>query len=142
MRGANYHAGFFPGVEQRPVSGAGGWRRSRTVSWGCARWRRCMTAGPFTSGLAGAFVDAFEALGGTVTHVAEVSRDTTDMVSVLTRVAADGPEGLVFTLFPEEAGQVVRQVGGVAGMEGAALITSVSVMFAELESVDAYLARV
>ena len=137
--GADYHAGFYR-VASNDLYQAQAVAAFAYGELGLRKMAAMHDGGPFTSGLAGAFVDAFEALGGTVTHVAEVSRDTTDMVPVLTRVAADGPEGLVFSLFPEGAGQVVRQVGGVAGMEGAALITSVSLMFAELESVDAYLA--
>ena len=78
---------------------------------------------PYSSGLSGAFAAAFEALGGTVTAVAEVSKGETEMAPVLTGIAADGPEGIFFILFPEEAGHVVRQAGEVAGLEGAALIT-------------------
>ena len=96
--------------------------------------------GPYTSKLAGAFSDAFEALGGVVTAVADVNKGETDMVPALTGIAAGRPEGLVFLLFPEETGTVARQVGEVEGLEGTALITGVSLTFVELESVDAYLA--
>ena len=46
---------------------------------------------PYTQGLAQAFADAFEALGGTVTGFTGVSKEDTDMVPVLTEVAADCP---------------------------------------------------
>ena len=53
---------------------------------------------PYTQGLAQAFADAFEALGGTVTGFTGVSKGT-DMVPVLTEVAADSPEALFFPIF-------------------------------------------
>ena len=76
---------------------------------------------PYTSGLANAFAAAFEQGGGTVT-VATVSKGQTDMIAVLTEVAAAGPEGLFLTLFPDEAGEIIRQVGQVAGLEEVVLI--------------------
>ena len=58
------------------------------------------------------------------------------MAPVLTRIAAGSPEGIFFPLFPDEAGYVVRQIEEVAGL---ALINSESLLFTELEEVDAYL---
>ena len=43
---------------------------------------------PYTQGLAQAFVDAFESLGGTITGVSAVNKEDTDMVPVLTEIAA------------------------------------------------------
>ena len=76
---------------------------------------------PYTTGLTGAFTTAFEGLGGSV-EIAAISRGDTDMVPVLTQLAADGPDGLFFPLFREEGAAVVRQVGQVAGLEGVTLI--------------------
>ena len=42
----------------------------------------------YTQGLAQAFVDAFESLGGTITGVSAVNKEDTDMVPVLTEIAA------------------------------------------------------
>ena len=133
--GANYHAGYYrvssndlyqAEAVAEFVYGELGLRRMATIDDG----------DPYTSGLTGAFAVAFEALGGTVTAVEEVSRGDTDMAPVLTRIAAGSPEGIFFPLFPDEAGYVVRQIEEVAGL---ALINSESLLFTELEEVDAYL---
>ncbi len=76
---------------------------------------------PYTSGLANAFATAFEQGDGTVT-IATVSKGQTDMIAVLTEIAASGPEGLFLPLFPDEAGEIIRQVGQVAGLEEVVLI--------------------
>ena len=51
---------------------------------------------PYTQGLAQAFADAFEAAGGTVTGFSAVNKDDTDMVPVLTEIAAGSPGALFF----------------------------------------------
>ena len=46
---------------------------------------------PYTQGLAKAFTDSFAELGGTVTGFSAVNKEDTDMVPVLTEVAAGAP---------------------------------------------------
>ena len=53
---------------------------------------------PYTQGLAQAFADAFENLGGTVTGFTGVNKEDTDMVPVLTEIAAGSP-GALFPIF-------------------------------------------
>ena len=137
--GANYHAGFYR-VSSNDLYQGQAIAEFAFRELGLRRMAAMHDGDPYTSGLTNAFVAAFEALGGAVTDVAVVSKGETDMAPVLTRVAADGPEGLVFLLFPEEAGHVVRQIVEVEGLREAVLITGVSLMFTELTSVDAYLA--
>ena len=72
---------------------------------------------PYTSGLTAAFTAAFEQLGGSVA-VAMVNKGDTDMLPVLTEVAAGSPEGLFLPIFPEEAGPILRQSSQVDGLEG------------------------
>ena len=72
---------------------------------------------PYSSGLTAAFTAAFEQLGGSVA-VAMVNKGDTDMLPVLTEVAAGSPEGLFLPIFPEEAGPVLRQSSQVDGLEG------------------------
>ncbi len=72
---------------------------------------------PYSSGLTEAFKAAFEELGGTVA-AAMVNKGDTDMIPVLTEVAAGSPEGLFMPIFPEEAGPIVRQSGQVEGLDG------------------------
>ena len=72
---------------------------------------------PYSSGLTAAFTTAFEQLGGSVA-VAMVNKGDTDMLPVLTEVAAGSPEGLFLPIFPEEAGPILRQSSQVDGLEG------------------------
>ena len=98
---------------------------------------------PYTSGLTDAFTAAFEGLGGSVA-VASVSRGDTNMTSVLTQIAADGPDGLFFPLFQKEGAHIVRQVGQIAGLEDVTLIGSAALLVSEFlaipESEGIYLA--
>ena len=88
---------------------------------------------PYTSGFTGAFAAAFEELGGAVITAAEISRGDSDMIPVLSRIAADSPEGLFFPVFPGEAAQIARQVGQVEGLEELVLIGSDSLLLAAPE---------
>ena len=85
---------------------------------------------PYTTGLTGAFTTAFEELGGSVA-VASVSRGDTDMVPVLTRIAAGSPDGLFFPLFQEEGAHIVRQVGQIGGLEDVTLIGGAALLVSE-----------
>ena len=77
---------------------------------------------PYTQGLASAFADAFDSLGGEVTIVAAVNKGDTDMTPVLTEVAAGSPQVLFFPIFPPEGGYIAQQVGSVSGMEDVVLV--------------------
>ncbi len=79
---------------------------------------------PYTDGLATAFKDAFEALGGTVSVYTAVNKGDTDMVPVLTEVAAGSPEALFFPIFMPEGGSIVQQIGGVEGLADTLLIAA------------------
>ena len=72
---------------------------------------------PYTQGLAQAFADAFEELGGEVTTFVGVNKGDTDMTPVLTEVAAGEPEVIFFPIFQPEGDFIVQQIGGVAGLE-------------------------
>ena len=76
---------------------------------------------PYSSGLASAFALVFKVFGGSV-DVFSVSKGDTDMVPVLTRIAAGSPDGLFLPLFQEEGAAVVGQVDGVAGLGDVTLI--------------------
>ncbi|MDH3307832.1 MAG: branched-chain amino acid ABC transporter substrate-binding protein, partial [Acidimicrobiia bacterium] len=79
---------------------------------------------PYTNGLARAFADAFEALGGTVSVFTAVNKGDTDMVPVLTEVAAGSPEMVFFPIFMPEGGFIAQQVGGVSGLEDVILVAA------------------
>jgi len=83
---------------------------------------------PYTQGLAQAFADAFEALGGTITTFTAVNKGDTDMVPVLTEIAAGSPELLFFPIFQPEGDFIVQQVHEVSGMDGVTLMAADGLM--------------
>ena len=79
---------------------------------------------PYTQGLAQAFADAFEAEGGTVTGFSAVNKEDTDMVPVLTEVAAGNPEALFFPIFQPAGDFIADQAPGVSGLEDTVLLAA------------------
>lgn len=79
---------------------------------------------PYTNGLAKAFTDAFEALGGEVTGFTSVSKEDTDMTPVLTEVGAGEPQALFFPIFQPAGDFIADQAPGVAGLENTQLLAA------------------
>ncbi len=79
---------------------------------------------PYTQGLAQAFADAFEAEGGTVTGFSAVNKDDTDMVPVLTEIAAGSPGALFFPIFQPAGDFIADQAPGVSGLEDTVLVAA------------------
>ncbi len=77
---------------------------------------------PYTQGLAEAFKDFFERDGGTVTTATAVNKDDTDMVPVLTEIAASSPELLFFPIFQPAGNFVADQAPGISGLESTVLM--------------------
>ncbi len=75
---------------------------------------------PYTNGLTTAFENAFTELGGTIVLHTAVTVGQTDMVPVLTEVAAAAPELIFMPIFPAEATFIVQQAGDVEGLEDVA----------------------
>ena len=86
---------------------------------------------PYTSGLTGAFTAAFEQLGGSVT-MAMVNKGDTDMIPLLSQIAANSPDGLFIPLFPEEGAHVIQQIGRIAALNGLTLIGGTPLLDFEL----------
>ncbi|CAN5873149.1 branched-chain amino acid ABC transporter substrate-binding protein [soil metagenome] len=72
---------------------------------------------PYTNVLTTAFENAFTELGGEIVLHTAVTVGQTDMVPVLTEVAAAGPELIFMPIFPAEATFIVQQAGDVEGLE-------------------------
>jgi branched-chain amino acid transport system substrate-binding protein len=70
------------------------------------------------------FADEFTALGGEITAQEAVDRGQTDMSTVLSSIAADGPELLYFPIFTAEGGFVAAQSRDIAGLEETVLMGS------------------
>ena len=82
----------------------------------------------YTEGLASAFADAFEQLGGTVTGFEMVDMWETNMVPVLTEIAAGSPEALFFPIHQPTGEFVAAQARGVAGLENIQLLAADSLL--------------
>ena len=86
---------------------------------------------PYTRGLAEAFADAFEALGGTITGFTAVNKDDTDMVPVLLELAAGNPEALFFPVFQPVGDYIAEQVPTVEGLEEVQMFSADGLLIAE-----------
>ncbi len=94
---------------------------------------------PYTQGLAQAFSDAFVALGGTMTGFTGINKEDTDMVPVLTEVAAGSPEALFFPIFQPAGDFIAAQAPTVAGLENVTLLAADGLQvssFMELDQAD------
>lgn len=94
---------------------------------------------PYTQGLAQAFSDAFTALGGEITGFTGVAKEDTDMVPVLTEVAAASPEALFFPIFQPAGDFIADQAPGVSGLEDTLLLAADGLLvdgFLELEQTE------
>lgn len=118
--GSNYHAGYHR-VASNDLYQAEAVADFVYNELGLRKMAAVHDGDPYTSGLTAAFRAAFEELGGTVA-VAMVNKGDTDMIPVLTEIAAASPEGLFLPIFPEEAGPILRQSGEVEGLAGLARI--------------------
>jgi branched-chain amino acid transport system substrate-binding protein len=94
---------------------------------------------PYTQGLAQAFSDAFEALGGTMTGFTGINKEDTDMVPALTEIAAGSPEALFFPIFQPAGDFIAAQAPTVAGLENVTLLAADGLQvssFMELDQAD------
>ena len=81
------------------------------------------TGDVYTGGLAEAFSDAFEELGGEVTGSRVVNSGETDILPALTALATGSPQALFLPVSQTVGEAIATQVGEVAGMEDVLLIT-------------------
>ncbi|MEZ5279475.1 MAG: branched-chain amino acid ABC transporter substrate-binding protein [Acidimicrobiales bacterium] len=79
---------------------------------------------PYTQGLATAFSNAFEELGGEMVGFTGVAKEDTDMVPALTEIAAGGPQALFFPIFQPAGDFVADQAPGVSGLEDTVLLAA------------------
>ena len=121
--GANYSVGYYRTAHNDLYQGAA---MAKFVfgELGISTAAAIHDGDPYTQGLAQAFADAFEAEGGTVTGFSAVNKDDTDMVPVLTEIAAGSPGALFFPIFQPAGDFVADQAPGVSGLEGTVLLAA------------------
>ena len=121
--GSAYHAGYYRTAHNDLYQGAAAANFALEVL-GVTSAAAIHDGDPYTEGLAQAFADAFEAGGGTITVFTAVNKGDTDMVPVLTEVAASGPDMLFFPIFQPEGDFIIQQAGSVAGMGGITMMAA------------------
>ena len=67
--------------------------------------------------LQGQFAETFQEMGGEITTQEAIQPTDTEMGSMLTRIAATGPEFIYYPIFIAAGGHITRQAGEVAGLE-------------------------
>ena len=83
---------------------------------------------PYTQGLAQSFSNSFEALGGEMTGFSGINKEDTDMVPVLTEIAAGSPQALFFPIFQPAGDFIADQAPEVPGFEDAVLIAGAALL--------------
>ena len=78
----------------------------------------------------GIMADAFIALGGEIILQGAINAGDTDMIAILTEIAAVAPDAVYFPLFPPESEFVAAQLRGVPGLEDVVAIASDSSLVA------------
>ena len=94
---------------------------------------------PYTQGLATAFSDAYEEIGGEITGFAGIAKEDADMVPVLTEIAARSPEALFFPIFQPAGARVAAQAPSVSGLEDTQLLAADGLLvddYLELEETE------
>ena len=86
---------------------------------------------PYTRGLAEAFAEAFEELGGTITGFTGVNKDDTNMVPILLELAGGKPEALFFPVFQPVGDYIAEQVPTVEGLENVQMFSADGLLTAE-----------
>ncbi|NIS81399.1 MAG: ABC transporter substrate-binding protein [Anaerolineales bacterium] len=76
---------------------------------------------PYTEGLAQAFLNSFEDLGGEILAFEAVNKGDTDMRPVLTTIAANPPDVLYFPIFEPEGNFIAAQSVEIPGLENTTL---------------------
>ncbi|MAK24871.1 MAG: branched chain amino acid ABC transporter substrate-binding protein [Acidimicrobiaceae bacterium] len=119
--GDNYHPGYYRTAHNDLFQGAA-MAKFVYEELGISEAAAIHDGDPYTQGLAQAFADAFENLGGTVTGFTGVNKEDTDMVPVLTEIATGSPGALFFPIFQPAGDFVADQAPGVSGLDGVVLL--------------------
>lgn len=108
------HSDTFQGLAVAQFAVEQGYETAATIHDGSA----------YAQALQQVFADNFTELGGEIVLQDAIERGQTDMVPVLTRVAAEAPDFLYYPIFIAEGGYITSQVRGVPGLEDVALAGS------------------
>ena len=119
--GADYHPGYFR-VSNNDLYQAEAVARFAHGDLGLRRMAALHDGDPYTSGLAAAFTDSFEALGGEVAATERVNKGDEDMSAALARFAEAAPDGVFLPVFVTEGVPFMRQARTVDALSDAVFI--------------------
>ncbi len=83
---------------------------------------------PYSRSIAQAYADSLERLGGRVTGFSAINKEDSDMVPVLTEIAAGSPEALFFPIFQPAGDFLAEQAPRVAGLAETVLLTDAALL--------------
>jgi branched-chain amino acid transport system substrate-binding protein len=121
--GEDHHPNYFRTAHNDLIQGAAA-ARFAFEECGITKAASIHDGDPYTSGLTGAFDDAFTELGGEQVLATAVSPDDTDMRPVLTEVAAAGAEIIFFPIFQPAADFIVKQAKEIDGLGETVLMSA------------------
>ena len=125
--GANYHVGYYRTSNNGLVVGEA-MARFVYSELGLEAAASVHDGDPYSQSIAQAFADSFEALGGTVTAVTAVNKEDSDMLPVLTEIAAGGPAALFFPIFQPAGDFLAEQARSAPGLEDVVLLTDAALL--------------
>ena len=117
----HFREGYFRTAHNDLYQGAAAARFLREER-GVAAAAAIHTGDVYTQSLAEAFVNEFEALGGTITSAVEVNRAENDMAPVLREIALGSPRALFLPVSETVAEQIVTLAPDVADLEDMLLL--------------------
>ena len=121
--GESYNAGYYRTAHNDLVQGAA-MANFVYSELGISAAAAMHDGDPYTQGLAQAFSNAYEEIGGTTTGIVGINKGDTDMVPALTELATGSPGALFFPIFPPEGDHVAAQAPTVSGLESTQLLAA------------------
>lgn len=83
---------------------------------------------PYSQSIAEAFVNSYTNIGGAITASSAINKEDTDMVPILTEIAAGNPEALFFPIFQPAGDFVADQAPKVPDLESVVLLTDAALL--------------
>jgi branched-chain amino acid transport system substrate-binding protein len=112
----NNHPGYLRTAHNDKVQGAAA-ARFAFEKMGVKKAATIHDGSLYAEKLQGVFAETFKQLGGTITTQEAVDPNATDFKSVLTSIAAGGPEFIYYPIFVKAGALITRQAKEVPGLE-------------------------
>lgn len=117
----NNHPGYLRTAHNDEIQGAAA-ARFAFEKMGVTKAATIHDGSLYAESLQAVFAKTFKELGGTITTQEAVDPNATDFKSVLTSIAAGGPEFIYYPIFVKAGSLITRQVKEVPGLENTSLM--------------------